>query len=429
MNMIKRFIPIILVCFGFCALLTTSMAFEKNSKGHIRRLTRSGNDVARYPCLSSDGQKMLYTLEITESEGETEAIRFMNLDDGFEIELFKGGTQAAPSPFEESFLQVGSKPPVLSGNGKIAAFTLSVDGPLNLKDHFLAVSPTDGSGIWITSFPIQNLEGKDIESFAFRTGNWERVSNYAISADGNRIACLVKGHLGPQGLGSASGIILLDVATQKQTTLLAPELKTGEWKWTSLPRQPSTGGGWAFCMSEDGRTVVFGAQSSDDPNDYDLYTAQWESREINRLTDFSDRWFSLADITQDGGAVFFFYNGQKKQGIGTYRTNSDGTELTYLESRSTPRIDFFDTSGDGRFVFYKDIYQGKRLDLQTGEEIIAFSDKTQGYVQGSAPMDFPQFPSFWRPQIINVTGDRILLVGPPQGKDSPEIYLLTIDSD
>ncbi len=268
--MIRRFIPIILVFIGFYALQTTSIKAEENSKGLIRRLTRSGNNVAKYPCLSSDGQKMLYTLEIKESEGETKAIKFMNLEDGREIELFRGGTQAAPSPFEESLLQVGSKPPVLSGNGKIAAFTLSIEGPLNLKDHFLAVSPTDGSSIWITSFPIQDLEGKDLDEFEFKSGDWERVSNYSMSADGNRIACLAKGHIGPQAIGSASGIILLDVPTKKQTTLLAPKFQSEGWSWTSFPRKPCTGGGWAFCMSEDGQVILFGAQASNDPDDYDL---------------------------------------------------------------------------------------------------------------------------------------------------------------
>jgi Tol biopolymer transport system component len=324
---------------------------------------------------------------------------------------------------------VGSKPPVLSGNGKIAVFALGVDNPLNLQDHFLAVLPTDGSGFWVTSFPIQNLEGMDLESLEFENGDWERVANYALSADGNRIACLVKGHLGPRRFGSSSGIILLDVPTKKQTTLLAPEFKTDGWAWLSSPRRPSTGGGWAFCLSEDGQTVVFGAQFSEDPKNYDLYTADWNNREIKQLTDFSDRWFSLADITQNGQMVLFFYNGAKKQGIGTYRINSDGTGLTYLESQTAPRVELFDMSGDGRFAFFKNIYQGIKLNLQTGEEIVAFSEETEGYVQGITPMDFPHFPSFWRPQIMSVSGERVLLVGPPQGKDSPEIYLLTIDTD
>jgi hypothetical protein len=217
--------------------------------------------------------------------------------------------------------------------------------------------------------------------------------------------------------------------TKNQKTLLAPEFKTEGWFWPKFPRRPSTGGGWAFCMSEDGQTVVFGAQTSDDPNDYDLYTADWNNLDIERLTDFSDRWFSLADINQNGQSVLFFYNGRKKKGIGTYRIDKSGTDLVYLESHSAPRIEFFDMSGDGRFALFKNIYQGQRLNLQTGEEIVAFSEKTEGYVRGITPMDFPHFPSFWRPQIMSVSGERVLLVGPPQGKDSPEIYLLTLDKD
>lgn len=116
MKMMRRFMPIILAIIIICALHATSMTAEQNSKGHIRRLTQSGNNVAKYPCLSSDGQKMLYTLEIKESEEETRAIKIMNLEDGTETELFRDGTQPGPSPFGESFLRVGSKPPILSGN-------------------------------------------------------------------------------------------------------------------------------------------------------------------------------------------------------------------------------------------------------------------------------------------------------------------------
>jgi len=372
---------------------------------------------------------MLYTLEIKENEEETTAIKILNIEDGTETELFRDGAQPVPSHFEKGLLRVGSKPPLLSGDGKIAVFTLSLDGPLKLQDHFLAVLPTDGTKFWMTSFPIHNLVGEDIKSLEFKNGDWERVANFALNEDGNRIACLVKGHLGPRRFGSSSGIILLDMVSKEQTTLLAPEFKTDEWFWPKFPRFPATGGGWAFCMSEDGQTVVFGAQTSDDPNDYDLYTADWESRDIERLTDFSDRWFSLADITQNGQTVLFFYNGRKKKGIGTYKINTHGKDLVYLESHTAPRIEFFDMSGNGHFALFKNIYQGKRLNIQTGEEIVAFSDKSEGYVRGMTPMDFPNFPSFWRPQIMSLSGERVLLVGPPQGKDSPEIYLLILDTN
>ena len=429
MKMSRRFIPIILLIIGLCSMHTPSISAEQNTEGHIRRLTQSGNNVARYPCLSRDGKRMLYVLEIEESERDTKAIMVMNIEDGKETELFRDGTLRASPPYEDSFLCVGSKPPVLSGDGKVAVFTLSIKSPHNLLDHFLAVVPADGSNFWKTSFPIQNLMGVDLESHAFKNGNWERVANFALSADGNRIACLVKGHSGPRKFGSASGIIYLDVAAKKQLSLLSPEFRDEGWIWTSFPRRPSTGGGWAFCMSEDGETIVFGAQTSEDPNDYDLYMAEWMGREMERLTDFSDRWFSLADISQDGQTILFYYNGHKKRGIGTYRIDRDGTDMTYLESRSAPRIDFFEMSGDGRFVLFKNIYRGQRLDLRTGEEIVAFSEETDGYVEGIIPMDFPQFPSFWKPRIMSASADRVLLAGPPLGKDSPEIYLLTLDRE
>lgn len=427
--MIKRFIPISLVFIILCVLHSTSLAAQKNSKGRIRRLTQSGNNVAKYPCLSSDGQKMLYILEIKENGEDAKAVKILSLEDGTEMELFRDGTRPAPSPYKDFVLRVGSKPPLLSGNGKIAVLALTLDGPLELQDHLLAVLPTDGSGFWMTAFPIQNLEGVVLETNEFKEKNWERVANYALNADGNRIACLVKGHLGPRRFGSASGIILLETSTKKQTSLLAPEFHKNGWSWTSFPRRPSTGGGWAFCLSDDGQTLVFGAQTSDDPNDYDLYICEWMSRDFKRLTDFGDRWFSLADITQDGQEVLFFYNGNKKQGIGTYRIKGDGTGLKYLESHTSPRIEFFDMSQDGRFILFKNIYQGKRLNLQTGEEMVAFSEETEGYAHGVLPMDYPNFPSFWRPQIMSASGERVLLAGPPEGKNSPEIYLLTLNTD
>ncbi len=67
------------------------------------------------------------------------------------------------------------------------------------------------------------------------------------------------------------------------------------------------------------------------------------------------------------------------------------------------------------------------LDLDTGREMVAFDDKTPGYITGVIPMDFPRIPAFWSPRIMNFDGNRILLVGPPQGKETPEIYLLDLD--
>jgi hypothetical protein len=67
------------------------------------------------------------------------------------------------------------------------------------------------------------------------------------------------------------------------------------------------------------------------------------------------------------------------------------------------------------------------LDLHTSQEMVAFDENTPGYLRGLIPMDIPRIPAFWAPKIMSDDGKRILIVGPPQGKQTPEIYLLTID--
>jgi len=215
--------------------------------------------------------------------------------------------------------------------------------------------------------------------------------------------------------------------TGKQRTILAPDFNGREWTWPSMPRRPLTGGGWAFCMNNDGQKVVFGAQSSEDMNDYDLYIMNWDGEEMRRITDFHDRWFSLADISHDSKKVVFFYNGRKKQGIGTYACNSDGSGLEHLESKVAPRIELYDLSGNGQYILFKHIYSGMIWDLKNGREIVAFDERTPGYASGLIPMDFPRMPAFWGPKILSSRGDRILLFGHPQGKATPEIYILSID--
>ncbi|GAI52090.1 unnamed protein product, partial [marine sediment metagenome] len=122
----------------------------------------------------------------------------------------------------------------------------------------------------------------------------------------------------------------------------APDFDGDEWKWPSFPCRPLTGGGWAFALSGNGQKIVFGAQSSTDKIDYDLYVVNWDGKEMRRITNFHDRWFSLADISHDGEKIVFFYNGRKKQGIGTYTVNGEGKELKYIKSRLAPRVELFD---------------------------------------------------------------------------------------
>jgi hypothetical protein len=393
----------------------------------IKRLTFSKNNVVHFPSLSDDGRWMLYLLEIKDGESSIKTLTVLNIDTGKEVELFRSGIHKAPAPFQNVTLAVGSKPPILSGNGRQAVFSLSLEEPANILDHYLGIINTDGTNLRIFSFSIDALEGKDVKSLDFTSREWERVSNYTVSRDGNRIACVLKGHLGPRRYGHPSGIIFLDTVNKKQRTILAPDFNGKEWIWSSLPRRPLTGGGWALCMSGDGSKVLFGAQSSEDINDYDLYIGNWEGLEMRRITDFHDRWFSLADMSQAGEKVIFYYNGSKKRGIGTYSCNSDGSGLEYLESKATSKIEFYDLSGNGRYLFFKHIYTVMIRDLQDGREIVAFDERTPGYASGLVPMDFPRAPAFWGPRIVSFSGDRVLLFGYPQGKTTPEIYILNLD--
>ena len=106
---------------------------------------------------------------------------------------------------------------------------------------------------------------------------------------------------------------------------------------------------------------------------------------------------------------------------------ADGSGLKYLESNWAPRIELFDMSGDGRIILFKHVYKGIALDLLAGKERVAFDENTPGYIKGLVPMDFPRIPAFWGPHIMSFKGHRVLLVGPPQGRDTPEIYMLQID--
>jgi hypothetical protein len=422
--MIKKQISIAAAFIFFCMMASLIVSANGNE---IKRLTYSGNNVVEYPSLSDDGRLMLYVLGIKENETTTRAVMFLDIESGKERELFRSGTQMAPPPHENIPLLLGSKPPIICGNGKVAVFSLTLGEPENILDHYLGLINTDGSKLRVFSFPIESLKEKDWQSLEFKSPVWERISNYALNRDGDRIACLLKGHLGPRRFGSPSGIVLLDTTDEKQRTVICPDFNGTEWEWPSFPRSPLLGGGWSFCLSGNGETLVFGAQSTDDKTDYDLYTVGWNGQAFKRVTDFHDRWFSLADISDNGETIVFFYNGKKEKGMGTYVIHGDGSGLKYLESSVSPRIEFFDLSGNGRFLLYKHVYDGMVFDLHTGREMKAFDEGTPGYIQGIIPMDFPRQPAFWGPRLMSFAGHRVLLVGPPSGKDTPEIHMLQID--
>jgi hypothetical protein len=407
--------------------LRSALSKDAGSRGTIKRLTFSGNDSVLYPCLDDDGKCMLYVLEVKEGEQITRVLRMLEIETGKETELFRDKTMKGPEPFKDIPLLLGSKPPRLSGNGLIAVFTLSLDQPANILDHYLAVVRTDSTDLRIYSFPMEPLKGVDYKKFEFTTSEWERVSNYALSSNGERIVCALKGHSGPIRYGNASALVLLDTGRDSQLTILAPDFDGKGWKWKSPPYRPLTGGGWALGINGSGERIIFGAQSSDDATDYDLYLCDREGKKTERITDFHDRWFSLAELSQDGEKVVFLYTGKKEHGIGTYVMNIDESELEYLEPQVSPRMEFCDLSGNGQYILFKSIYRGFLFDLKTNKATLAFDENTPGYVSGEIPMDFPPYPAFWCPGLMSQDGKRILLVGPPEGKGNAEIYLLSFE--
>jgi hypothetical protein len=408
------------------ALLMNGSLFSNvfSKRGNITRLTRSGNNSVHYPCLSDDGQWMLYVLKTENGEKTTQSLRIMNVDTGQEKKLFQDKQSVAPRPYEGVSLLIGTKPPVLSGDGRVAVFLMSLDQPENILDHYLAVINTDGTGLKILSFPIESLHEKDWKSLDFKGDEWERIAHYAASSDGTRVACVMKGHLGPARYGNASAIIRIDLRSGEKKTILGPDFTGQQWVWESHPSCPLLGGGWAFGISGAGDKILFGAQSSEDKLDYDLYLSNWEGTRIQKITDFHDRWFSLAELSEDGKKVVFYYAGMKKQGMGTYVVDSQGSSVRYLKSMLSPKVEFYDLSGNGKYIVYKLIYDGAFLDCDTGEGGIIFDSDTQGYVSGLIPMDFPQYPAFWGPKIISYDGSKIIISGIPEGKRNPEFYLL-----
>ncbi len=427
--MTKKIISLLSTVFLLSMTIFPYEAEEPVLNGSIKRLTYSGNNSVHFPCLSDLGDIVIYILETEEADGFTKSIQILNVETGEKSELFRSGTKSAPPPFSDCLLYVGTKPPIISGNGQMAVFSLSLGAPAEIPDHYLAVVHIDGSSFKLFSFPIETLESKDLKPYEFVDTDWERLSYYAVNSDGSRIACVVKGFFGPRKYGNPSGIIGLDMKTEKQHTLLAPDFVDEEWIWPDSPKRPLTGGGWGFGLSGNGQKIIFGAQSSPDKTDYDLYLMDWTGNNLTKITDFRDRWFSLADISHDGRLILFYYTGQKKQAIGSYLLQEGSEDIKFLRNSSGSRIEFFDLSGNGNYIAFLQGYSGKIFDTQTGLAYTVFDENTDGYAQGISPMDFPRFPSFWCPKIFNQAGDRVLLIGFPSGRISPEIYMLYLNKE
>ena len=150
----------------------------------------------------------------------------------------------------------------------------------------------------------------------------------------------------------------------------------------------------------------------------------WDGTGLKKVTDFKDRFFTLADLSNDGKQIIFFYGGKKRQGIGTYTIRSDGTGLEYLNSKVADRVDFEDMDPKGKRMAYRHKDSGIFMDLESKKEAIIFHPKTPGYASSEGHfMDFPNFPSFWNPHIM--TEDEVIITGTPKGRVWREFYLLT----
>ncbi|UCE18419.1 MAG: hypothetical protein JSV84_16435 [Gemmatimonadota bacterium] len=433
-----RIVALVLVVNGFQYFIAEgSLAQEQHNRlyradSEIQRVTYSGNHWVGYPSLSDDGNVIVFQEEVRDTSmvtGEPRVkriIKAITADGKNQQVLFTDSTVHAPVPYEDSFLLVGTKPPLVSGDGGTVIFALSLSSPADMKDHVMAVVKTDASEFQTITFTNEMLSSRNWNRENFESDSWARVANYAISDDGSLIACVVKGHFGPVAYGSLSGIVVVRSDGSEQRTLLAPRFENDRWTWNEFPRRPLTGGGWAFALTGAGETILFGAQSSDERTDYDLYTMKIDGSKPKRVTTVQDRLFSFADISADGERITFFYSGKKGEGIGTYVMNSDGTGLHRLTSHVVDRLDYDDVTDSGDKVYFKSVNGGFVFDINQSHEVLIFDRSTPGYVRSGVDMDFPSYPSFWAPDFVSRDGHTVVLVGVPVGKDLAELFVLTV---
>ncbi len=393
----------------------------------IARITHSKDAIVKYPSISNDGFNLLYyaeTRDPSDLQEKTGAIKIITTDGAEERALFVDNTLRAPAPYNEFYLVCGTRPPQLSGDGSTAVFSLSVLDPISLEDHYVGITNTDGSGFRVLEIKNKALTMQDWTEKGFKDDTWERISNYAVSNDGKRLVLVVKGHRGPRKFGFPSAIVAMLSDGSDQRTLIAPEFEKDGWVWSSFPRKPYTEGGWAFDFSGNGEKVLFGAQSSPDTDDYDLYISDWKEGGLKKITDFQDRYFTMADLSDDGERVVFFYSGKKKSGIGTYAANADGSGLTYVQAKAGGWFVLYeDVDATGHMIVARHKYFGFVVNLDRNEEKVVLNPSVPGYVSANESfMDFPYFPSFWNPNIM--ARNALVVTGIPEGRMTREFYLL-----
>ncbi len=431
MGMIKRIAFIALAASMMCAVQPQGLDAQGRPDGvQLQRLTFSKDDVVSYPSTDEAGRLVAYRQEALDvQKGEKIAsIRVLDVDRMSTKVIFTDRTVKAPAPHEGQLLLCGTKPPVISGDGRKVAFSVGLGAPLFLEDHYLCVANSDGTDLRVIPLRNEELVARDWKGMGFLSDQWRSISQYRISDDGEQVACLAKGHLGVREASMPSGILIVRSDGSGQRTLLAPKWKDRDWSWEGYPRNPFTNGGWVFELSGDGKSLIFGAQSAAEREDYDLYMMTSDGRDLEKIAGIKDRWIVRGDVSRDGKTIAFFYSGKKMEGMGTYAVEFGRKGMHRVLSKVTDRVDFREMSSDGRTILHRVQGVGLFAIQADGGEFQIF-DERSGMVQGMKGVpDFPSFPSFWGSRFVSAKGDRILLEAVPIGKDRKEIFMARLVS-
>jgi hypothetical protein len=397
-------------------------------KGEFVRITFTRDEVLKYPSMDREGHMVVYRSEKVDTKGEKRSsVEVISPGDKKPKLLFEEGRVRAPKPMDGHFLILGTKPPVISGDGKKVVFSLSLGAPLFIDDHYLGVVNTDGTDFRVIEIVNEEIKKGDFEKWGFTDNKWRTISQYRITDDGKTIACLVKGHMGGRKVSTTSAIVLVSSDGSSQKTLIAPRLEGEGWVWDGYPRNPFLGGGWIFDLTGDGKGLIFGAQSGPERTDYDIYFMEIDGKKIKKLTDIKDRWFVRGAISSDGKVFCFFYSGKKLNGIGTYILDSGMDKPIYLRSRIIDRVSFEAISGNGKRVFYRASEGGLAFtDLVNGNEGLIKQEGLNGPNGLREEVSFPSIPSFWSPRFVSMRGDKLLLEAYLGTKDKKEIFLLRL---
>ncbi len=240
-----------------CTALLWSMGVARAEgppkAGQLQRLTFSKDESVSYPSMDHAARIVAFRSETIDPKGEKiVSIRVVQVD-GLKVKaVFTDGTVFAPAPYQDQFLLCGTKPPLVSGDGRTVIFSLSIGKPDFLEDHYLGLVDAEGSNLRVIALQNEQLAQSDWKKLGFKDTTWRSVSQYRISNDGQRIACLAKGHMGPRNISAPSGILMIRSDGSGQRTLMAPKFGKDGWAWEGYPRQPFTGGGWVFDLSGDG---------------------------------------------------------------------------------------------------------------------------------------------------------------------------------